>query len=198
MFIVDDCRSMGDIRRTNREKKEREVADYIDVLGYMVKRHDPDGIDLHYFNSTECIERCKETTRLVSSVNGTKFAGLSNPQGTLKDILEKYLDKLKAYTAEVADYERHGRRMSKLFSATPKLPTPLSVYVLTDGVWESPNDPGGEYLDETLKELIEALRLAGCKRAQVGIQFIRFGSHTYGVQRLEALDRLGTTHGVEL
>jgi hypothetical protein len=185
---------MGEMRRACRERQESEVADYIDVLGYMVKRYDPDGIDLHYFNSTEVIKRCKETKRLISSVKGTKFAGLSNPQGTLKSILEAYISKLKAYT----DYQKRGRRMSRLFSTTPKLPKPLSVYVLTDGVWESPNSAGGEYLEETLKELIEALRSAGCKRVQVGIQFIRFGSHTHGVQRLEALDRLGTSHGMEL
>lgn len=116
----------------------------------------------------------------------------------MKGILEAYISKLKTYTTKVADNEKRSRRMSKLFSVAPKLPTPLSVYVLTDGVWESPDSAGGEYLEDTLKELIEALRSAGCKRVQVGIQFIRFGSHTHGVERLEALDRLGTTHGMEL
>lgn len=189
---------MGNMRRASREKRESEVADYIDLLGYMVKRCDRDGIDLHYFNSTEVIKRCKETTRLVSSVNGRKFAGLSNPQGTLKGILEAYIRKLKVYATEVADHEKRNRRMSRLFSGGPKLPTPLSVYVLTDGVWESPDSAGGEYLEDTLEELIEALRSAGCKRVHVGIQFIRFGSHAHGVERLEALDRLGTIHGMEL
>ena len=198
MFVVDDSRSMGDMRRASREKHESEVADYIDLLGYMVKHCDRDGIDLHYFNSTNVVKGRKEVTPLVSSVNGTKFAGLSNPQGTLRGILEAYIRKLKAYTTECADNQKRSRRMSKLFSADPKLPTPLSVYVLTDGVWESPDSPGGEYIDDTIEELIEALRSAGCKRVQVGIQFIRFGSHTYGVQRLEALDRLGTAHGMEL
>lgn len=189
---------MGKMRRASRDKHESGVADYIDLLGYMVKSYDPDGIDLHYFHSREVIKRCKEVKRLVSSVNGKKFEGLSNPQGTLRGILEAYTRKLKAYTTESADYRKRIRRMSKLFSAAPKLPNPLSVYVLTDGVWESPDSAGGEYIDDTIKELIEALRSAGCKRVQVGIQFIRFGSHTYGVERLEALDRLGTTHGMEL
>lgn len=50
---------MGNMRRANRESDESEVADYIDLLCYMVKRCDPDGIDLHYFNSAKVIKRCK-------------------------------------------------------------------------------------------------------------------------------------------
>ena len=100
--------------------------------------------------------------------------------------------------AEVRAFNSRGRASLFRLNGPPKLPNPLSIYVLTDGVWESPGAPGGGYLEDTLKDLIEGLRAAGCRRDQIGIQFIRFGSHEYGVQRLEALDRLGTKHDMDL
>lgn len=64
------------MRRANREKAESEVADYIDLLGCMVKRCDPDGIDLHYFNSPEVIKRCKRqhTWFPLSEVRGSRVS----------------------------------------------------------------------------------------------------------------------------
>lgn len=198
VFVIDDCKSMGDTRAASKAKREKEVTDYVDVLSYMVKRHDPDGVDLRYLNSPEVIRRCKSTTRLVGSVRSTTFAGLSNPERTLNALLRPYLEKVRAYEAEVRALNSRGRASLFSFSGPPKLPNPLSIYVLTDGVWESPGTPGGGYLEDTLKDLIEGLRAAGCRRDQIGIQFIRFGCHEYGVQRLEALDRLGTKHDMDL
>lgn len=185
---------MGELCAASRAKHESDIADYVDVLSYIVKRRDPDGIDLHYFNSAEVIKRCKDTTRLVNSVHNTAFAGSSTPEVALKGLLRAYLGKVTEYKAKLRAFETRGRR--SLFGGVPKLPTPLSVYVLTDGVWELPSTAGGGYLEDTIKDLIEGLRSAGCGRDQVGIQFIRFGSHEHGIQRLESLDRLGRTHDI--
>lgn len=184
---------MGDMRAASRAKHDIEITDYVDVLSYMVKRYDPDGVDLLYLNSTESLKHCKDTTRMVTSVRGASFADLSNPEPTLNGLLRPYLHKVKEYKAKVSAFEGRGRRSLFSLTGTPKLPKPMSVYVFTDGVWQSPNSAGGGYLEDILKDLIEALHSAGCKRDQIGIQFIRFGSHEHGVQRLESLDRLGTT-----
>lgn len=189
---------MGEIRDASRANGHSEITDYVDVLSYMVKRRDPDGVDLYYLNSPEVIKRCRESTRLAVSVRGTKFADLSSPERVLQGLLRAYLGKLRAYHARVRDFNNRGRVSLLSIHGIPKPPTPLNIYVFTDGVWESPNTAGGDYLENTLKEIIEVLRSAGCGRDQVGIQFIRFGSHEHGVQRLEALDRLSKTQGMDL
>jgi hypothetical protein len=189
---------MDDIRATSKARRQSEIADYIGVLSYMVKNYDSNGVDLFYFNSRKKIERCKESSRLADSVRQKRFSGLSNPEGTLKTLLRRYLAKLKTYQLKLREYDEGRRRSFLAIAGRPEPPKPLSIYVLTDGVWESPDTTGGGYLEDTLREMIEVLRATRCGRDQVGIQFIRFGSHEHGVQRLEALDRFSATHQMGL
>lgn len=188
---------MGKLRADSRATSESEITDYIDVLSYMVKKFDDDGMDLHYFNSNESITKCKESSTFRNSVKGKVFTDMSTPEGTVKTLLEKYTAQIQAYAVKLRAYEDHSHKRFSL-TGLPKPPKPLSMYVLTDAIWWSPDAAGGEYLVETIKDLIEALRSAGCRRAQVGIQFIRFGNHQFGIQRLEALDLLGRSEGVDL
>lgn len=172
------------------KRQNPSIVDCIDVLSYMVKRYDKDGMDLYYFNSSKSLTNQTDSTSLKVSVAGMKFSGISSPEITLKRILDDYTKKLRAYTSKLREHE-NKTGSSLLFSRRPpKLPRRLSVYVLTDGVWQSANEPGGEYLEDTIKSLVRELRNADCRRIQVGIQFIRFGNHKYGVPRLETLDRL--------
>lgn len=197
MFVVDDGETMGKIRTANRQQRQSEVADYVDVLSYMVKRHDKDGIDLYYFNSSQCVEGSKNSTKLVLSVRGHKFSGVSSPENSLVKILDAYSKKIKAYASGTHDDQSHSRRFHLPLgrSKAPKLPAPLSVYVLTDGVWQLGGD---DDLEKTIKDLITNLRAAKCMRKQIGIQFIRFGNDPVGIERLNALDRLGSAHGLDL
>jgi len=195
--VVDDGETMRDLRAANRRQRQSEVADYVDVLSYMVKRHDKDGIDLYYFNSSDCVEGSKNSTKLVLSVRGHRFSGVSSPENSLVKKLDAYSKKIKAYASRTLEDQSHGRRLHLPLglSKAPKLPAPLSVYVLTDGVWQLGGD---DDLEETIRDLIKNLRAAKCTRKQIGIQFIRFGNDPVGIERLNALDRLGTTHGLDL
>jgi hypothetical protein len=129
------------------------------------------------------------------------FEGVTTPETKLKGLLVKYCVKLKEYTIKRNAYEHRGPasvRSLLPFGRPPTLPRALSVYVLTDGVWESPEREGGDYLTETIRKLVEQLKEAGCGREQVGVQFIRFGDDSYGKQRLEALDMLSKNLGLGL
>ena len=171
---------MGDLRTANRQQNQSEVADYVDVLSYMVKRLDKDGIDLYYFNSSQRVEGAKNSSKLVVPVRGHKFSGVSSPESSLVKILETYSKKVKAFATGIPEDQPHSRRfhLPLTSSKAPKLPDPLSVYVLTDGVWQL---GGGDVLERTIRDLIKNMHAAKCGREQIGIQFIRFGNNPDGI-----------------
>ena len=196
--MVDNSGSMGRHREPNRQQKYG-ISTYVEVLSYMVKDKDPNGVDLYYFNSREQFTKCKKSKQLAKSVAAKTFEGLTNPDTKLKRILDDYRTELREFTNRRRQYDRRGPNSARsLFRGPPVLPRALSVYVLTDGVWESPKTEGGDYLKSTIRKLIYQLKEAGCERDQVGVQFIRFGDHLYGKQRLEALDLLGKDLDLDL
>jgi hypothetical protein len=186
---------MRHLRDINRQQGQSEVADYVDVLSYMVKRLDKNGIDLYYFNSPQRVEGSKNSTKLAISVRGHKFTGASSPENSLVKKLDAYSRKIKAFASATPEDQPHGWKSHFTPPKAPKLPDPLSVYVLTDGVWQL---GGHEDLERTIRELIKNLHAAKCTRKQIGIQFIRFGNNAAGIERLHALDRLGRTPGLDL
>ena len=189
---------MDQIRVADRQQQQSEVADYVDILSYMVKRQDPDGIDLCYFNSSEHIKGSKNSSKLSVAVKGHKFSGVSSPEHSLVKILDSYGQELQSYVTRERDYQsRIQRPRPSLFlnSQAPKLPRPLSVYVLTDGAWELGGD---DHLENSIKNLIRDLEAAKCAQTQIGIQFIRFGNHISGIERLNALDQLGRSPDLNL
>jgi hypothetical protein len=136
----------------------------------MVKNKDPNGVDLYYFNSTEEFTKCRRSTVLAKSVAAKTFEGVTTPETKLKGLLVKYCVKLKEYTIKRNAYEHRGPasvRSLLPFGRPPTLPRALSVYVLTDGVWESPDREGGDYLTETIRKLVEQLKEAGCGRRAI-------------------------------
>ncbi len=59
---------------------------------------------------------------------------------------------------------------------------PLNLYILTDGVWQPYCDA-----ETPIKRLVRTLLQLKLDRAQVGIQFIRFGEDEEGILRMEKL-----------
>lgn len=59
----------------------------------------------------------------------------------------------------------------------------MSLYVLTDGIWKPPADAS-----TSIRSLVKELQELGFGKAQVAIQFIRFGEDPDALRRLEALD----------
>jgi len=169
------------------------VRSLVKLLGWLTKKQDPDGVDLHFFISANEKTKCKESSALVELLRATDFGGTSSPSTSLKPFLEDYRDSILAYKKDL------GKKGFKFFSK--KKPRRLSVYVLTDGVWESPDKSDmadGEYLDHTIITLVEALVAVDFERDQIGIHFISFGNHEFGQKRLKHLDRLNKTNKLAL
>lgn len=66
------------------------------------------------------------------------------------------------------------------------MPRPLSIYILTDGVWQPEGEP-----DQLIKDVASVLASNQVPQTHVGIQFIRFGEDEACRARLERLDRGG-------
>jgi hypothetical protein len=166
VFLIDDSGSMkphwDDVRNT------------LNALAYLVKGADLDGMDLYFANSgyEAHSKDCKGLMKVFNTVN---------PEGrcVMKVALGKILEGYKP--------ERMVVQTRRPFSRNKKQKWGLSVYVLTDGVW----DDGVDELcgvHEPIATLVRKLRKNGMMGNNVGIQFIRFGNDATGKRRLSSLD----------
>jgi len=142
-----------------------DVVKVFESSSYLVKEMDNDGIDLRFTVSGVCELNCKSTTRLIQLLADQRYEGQTDIDHNLNQIFDKYkasLDKPKSF------FNKHK---------------PLSLYILTDGVWEADCNP-----DATIRSLVKKLVDLGYTRQQVGIQFISFGDDPTGLSRLNHLD----------
>ena len=162
-----------------------DVVALAEMIAYIAKRYDPDGVDLRFMGSDKKLEKCKQASEVRSTIQAVRFEGKTSITKCLNDLLGEYIQRLDNY--------RNGRR--SMFGRRSKMPGPITYYILTDGVWMGGNDDIGQRAIITLTKRLNEL---GLPREQVGIQFISFGSDEGGLARLEKLDKLNTTQAVEL
>ena len=151
-----------------------QVKGVVELLSSLTARYDPDGLDL-YFSTENAKIRPKNPEEFLTQLQERPAKGLPDFRQRFATIIEKYQSKF-------------GKRntFSKLrhFNSTPsKGPRPLSLYVLTDGIW----DPKCTLVTE-IKKLVALLLEHKLPNKYVGIQFIRFGDDALGQQRLKHLD----------
>ena len=89
----------------------------------------------------------------------------------------------------VRDYQESLNRTQGSTSLVSKYLTkrtrPLSLYVLTDAVWQPTCN-----VPPVIQSLVKTLKDLNLHKQQIGIQFIRFGERPEGIKRLEELDKL--------
>lgn len=167
VFLVDNSTSM----RNYWDK----LVPLFDVLAYIVKGSDPDGLEL-YFTSSDCKCKDKNTTALVVTTRGqcapTSPQLETNIHTSLDSVLRDYLKKLNSHLQP-----RHT------FSWTPRDVRKLSLYILTDGQWQPESDA-----ESPIRLLVETLDELRKPKDQVGIQFIQFGTESSGTAILNYLD----------
>lgn len=137
------------------------------ALSYIVKEMDKDGLDLYFTISETCEKKAKRTSKLLPIVEARKQHGNSTTDinHRLTKILEEYknnLDNKKWYQSEIK---------------------PLSLYILTDGLWENECTA-----IEPIRNAVQKLEDLRKDEKQIGIQFISFGHDPIGLQRLHHLD----------
>lgn len=150
-----------------------DVLSVFRVLAYLLKRSDDDGLDLH-FTISKTKHNSKRSKDLLQKLKGKTLRGTSNIGSRLGSILHEY----QMYLKQPASHWRTWIGKSK-----PKEKKALTVYVLTDAVWQPHSDPA-----EAVASMVTTLREEGYSRGQVGIEFIHFGNDPEGIEKLEMLD----------
>lgn len=149
-----------------------EVASLINILAYIVKSADPDGIELSYTISPKTV-KSKDSSKLVKSIQTTTPEGVSDIGMGLSAILNPYDSTLQRTFGAPT-----------VAMAALKDVRPLSLYVLTDGLWQPESDA-----ETPIKNIVRTLlKQHKLDRKQVGIQFIQFGNIAEGSRKLNKLD----------
>lgn len=150
------------------------VEGVIELLSSLTAPYDPDGLDL-YFSTESSKQKPKNPQEFLKQLRDRPAKGLPDFRQRFATIVEKYQSRI-------------GKRntLSKVLhpNSTPsKGPRPLSLYVLTDGIW----DPECTLVTE-IKNLVALLLKHHLPNKYVGIQFIRFGKNALAKERLKHLD----------
>ena len=150
-----------------------DVCNVLRVLAYMVKGSDDDGMDL-YFTISSIKHNSKKATGLHNQIRGKQLQGTSDIGLRLSIILDDYKASLRQPTP---------KRLSFLGRAKRRVRKGLSVYILTDAVWQ-PHSDAGQPIESLVRTLVEL----DSPQKQVGIQFIRFGNDPESIEKLRHLD----------
>ncbi|KAL8713929.1 MAG: hypothetical protein Q9220_002075 [cf. Caloplaca sp. 1 TL-2023] len=172
IFLVDNSATM--------HKHRDEILEVISVLAYILKTSDEDGLDVYFTQSKTKIHSGK-TTKVLNAVRQEPFEGISNMRGRLSHILQEHKNKFGNSTGAPS---LGWRKKPK----TTETRTPLSFYILTNGIWQ-PKSPVGQVIED----LVASLQEHKLPKEHVGIQFIAFGHDKEGLACLNELD-----HGLGL
>ena len=151
-----------------------ELEEVLELLWAMVAKQDPDGAELYISTDMKALKP-RTDARMLEELQSRPAKDAPDMRHCFGQIIEKYQNRL-------------GKRniKSKVFhwNTTPaRGPRKLSLYVLTDGIWQSKTD-----LRQVIRTLVEHLIEHKLTNKQVGIQFIQFGNNERGRKRLEELD----------
>jgi hypothetical protein len=166
IFIVDNSESMAQYRS--------EVKRTLGSLGYLVKKFDPDGIEV-YFSRSSKTARHNDRARLLALFDTVPFQGEGGMETTLAKILDKCTE---------------PSLLSSMFKR--KKSWGVSIYVLTDGVWGCQEECLCK-IPNTIKTTVAKMK----NRVKLGIQFIQFGKDPVGTWRLHQLDDEWEKHGID-
>jgi hypothetical protein len=150
-----------------------EMMSVFEILAYIVKEADDDGIDLYFTMSGEKHHN-KNASPLVEIVKKRRPRGTSEISFRLEAILDSYKSRLN---------EQQGLRRSRSMFASKKDVKPLNLYIFTDGAWQHGSDAA-----PAIRSLVKDLHKLELPAKQVGIQFISFGGNKNNLERLEHLD----------
>jgi hypothetical protein len=145
------------------------VHKVFEALSYIVKEADKDGISLYFTISETHEENAKRTSQLLSILDRVQTQE-NNSTSNIDLRLGKILD----------DYKNNLDSKMRWYKSETK---PLSLYILTDGLWDSGS--GGV---EPIRNAALKLKDLQMNPHQIGIQFVTFGNDPDGWKRLRQLD----------
>ena len=161
------------------QQYRKQVAEVIELLAYIVKASDDDGLDLHFTQDSQKFHS-KSSKEMSNEAYQKSYRGSSDMRGRLETILH---EQIKLFGDPVLP-SRPWPRTRK----PPRLKKRLSFYILTDAKWQPNNDVG-----EIIKDITQEMKTKRLPKGTVGIQFIRFGEDQASIEKLDKLD-----HGLGL
>lgn len=167
MFIIDNSYSTNPYWES--------ILGTFELLAFLVEEDDPDGVEVRFTNEA-APRTSKSSEELMEYARSVTARGNTDLEECLTPVLEAYGDKLFLHNA--------GRGSSEL--------RPLSIYILTDGVWKRGGSP-----DAPMLILTHTLKECNLTRRQVGIQFITFGHNKEGLQYMKWLDDMSRGFGLD-
>ncbi|KAL8938633.1 MAG: hypothetical protein Q9211_003117 [Gyalolechia sp. 1 TL-2023] len=167
VFLVDNAASM--------EPHKDQVRDVLELLSSLTARYDSNGLDLYF--TTEPKKKYSPTSnrRVLELFDEHPPHSLADMRACLASILEPY--QARFGQKDRLSWIRHPNYMPSIG------PRKLSLYILTDGVW----DPECDLIME-ITTLAAGLQKEGTPKKPVSIQFILFGDNASAVERLEKLN----------
>ena len=132
------------------------------VLSYYIKKADPNQIELSFASDPSSHKSTKSRSIEDAVANHDFVEGTCNMGHCLTDFLQPIYD----------TFPRKSDRK------------PVSIYILTDGVWQ-PDNPG---VDKVIVRTVEKLKREGLSQYWVMFQFLSFGNNRTGRRRLRYLD----------
>ena len=150
------------------------VRRVLDLLTYMLKPSDPDGLDIYFTTERKPI-KSKGHSAIMRAFDAKPNRGTPDMR-----------DHFAAFTEDYQSQFDKKNLISRILwrKSTPtKGPRRLNLYVLTNGVWQPRTD-----LVQEIKTLVKLLMDKSLTNKQIGIQFISFGHDAKGLRRLQKLD----------
>lgn len=142
----------------------------------MLKDCDDDGMDL-YFTISQKRYNYKSSKDVVQKVRRQERKGTSDIGLRLGLILREFQGSL-------LQPQGQQERWPFFRKSKAKGKKPLNVYILTDAVWQPHSD-----VAQPVSSLVGTLKRLDLPANYVGIQFVHFGKHPEGIQKLAHLDQ---------
>jgi exo-beta-1,3-glucanase (GH17 family) len=152
----------------------KELRGVLEVLSYILKV-DPEGVELYFTNSPDHL-KARSTTKLLRFLDqhrpneDTNFESSTDINSSLTKILHMHRMRMHGWT--------NVKPLPKL--GPSKRPRPVTIYVLTDGIWGGSSD-----IDASMTVLLTDLEKYD---SHSGVQFIRFGSDAVRQEHLARID----------
>lgn len=161
------------------------MGEWLEVMGDMVQEADSDGMEFYFTHSLKRFE-ARSWEGVVDELYWQRqfrenrgrpgITRWSEIPRLIKQILEVYQNRLT---------ETHNvKSFSGVESLPKKGPRKMSMYVLTDGEWDTQSD-----LENQIRTLVDRLCKNDKRHKQVAIQFLRFGNSPRGIEHLDNLER---------
>lgn len=158
---------------------KQKVSGTARALSYLMKRLDRDGIELLFTSEPNAKHVCKNSTEVETLIN-RRFGDGSSAGCTMELTLDKILEGMRKQLQKPA--QGLSRRPS---FGRPKA-TSVSIFVLTNGVWDSSAD-GTCGVERPIEAFVAYMKKNDIARTRATIQFVSFGSDERGIKRLDTL-----------